>query len=556
MLSELFIQNLAVIEKTNIQFPMGLTVFTGETGAGKSIVIDAINAILGRKITRESIRSGSEKAVISAVFTEIPEQVQQLLTEMGYDLEEGELIIQREISADSKSSARICGRPATVTSLRNIGDLLINIHGQHDNQLLLSSDTHIDLLDSFGGYSDQLEKYQKAYREYQAMEAEIRRLTTDEKEKAHRQDLLTFQVNELEQAALSPGEDEELEAERNLIRNSEKVFESLQQAYLALTGNEEFSGAADLLGDAGKSMIQVSEYMQDTSELSDKVVSASYEVEEMAEEIRGLIEDFEFNPAQLEMIEERLDEIHKLKRKYGTTIEEILAYFEQAKQELEEYETSDERLNQLLRDQNKVKQKLMQEGETLSALRKKAAEHFVETVSGELKFLDMPNVVLHVELDACPLNAKGAETVTFLMSTNLGEPPKPISKIASGGELSRIMLAIKNTLAGHDHIMTSIFDEIDTGVSGRAAQKIGLKLKQAAKGRQVICVTHSAQIAALADHHCLIEKSTKNGRTFTQVRPLDFEGRKQEVARIMGTDKITDLMLENAEQMIRMGMER
>lgn len=555
MLSELFIQNLAVIEKTNIQFPMGLTVFTGETGAGKSIVIDAINAILGRKITRESIRTGSEKAVISAVFTEIPRQVQQLLAEMGYDIEEEELIIQREISLDSKSSARICGRPATVSSLRSIGDLLINIHGQHDSQLLLSPESHIDLLDGFGGYSGQLEKYQAAYREYRALEAEIRRLSTDEKEKAHRQDLLSFQVGELEQANLSVGEDEELEAERNLIRNSEKVFECLQQAYLALTGNEDFNGASDLLGDAGKSMIQASEYMTDAAELSDRVVSASYEVEEMAEEIRGLIDDFDFDPTQLELIEERLDEIHKLKRKYGSTIEEILEYFEQAKQELEEYETSDERLNQLLRDQNKVKQRLIAESEALSTLRKKAAKRFVDSVSEELKFLDMPNVVLHVELSSCPLNAKGAETAAFFMSTNLGEPPKPISKIASGGELSRIMLAIKNTLAEHDHIMTSIFDEIDTGVSGRAAQKIGLKLKQAAKGRQVICVTHSAQIAALADHHCLIEKSTKNGRTFTEVRSLDFEGRKQEVARIMGTDKITDLMLENAEQMIRMGME-
>lgn len=555
MLSELFIQNLAVIEKTNIQFSMGLTVFTGETGAGKSIVIDAINAILGRKITRESIRTGSDKAVISAVFTDIPEQVQKVLSELGYETEDGELIIQREISMDSKSSARICGRPATVSSLRNIGDLLINIHGQHDSQTLLSQESHIDLLDSFGGYEKELKEYQDSYREYRKIEAEIHRLSTDEKEKIHRQDLLAFQVQELEQANLSIGEDEELETERNIIRNSEKIFESLQQAYLALTGNEDFNGACDLLNDAGKSMAQASEYMPDTSELSDKVISASYEIEEIAGDIRDLIEDFDFDPSQLEAIEDRLNEIYKLKRKYGSTIEEILAYYEQAKQELEAYETSDERLHQLLYHQEKIKQQLIDKSEILTDLRKKSAKRFTSTVAEELKFLDMPNVVLHIDITPCPLNLKGAENVTFLMSTNLGEPPKPISKIASGGELSRIMLAIKNTLAEHDHIMTSIFDEIDTGVSGRAAQKIGLKLKQAAKNRQVICVTHSAQIAALADNHCLIEKSTRNGRTFTEVKTLDFNGRKHEVARIMGTDQITELMLENAEQMILKGME-
>lgn len=554
MLAEIFIQNLAVIEQTTIPFEIGLNVFTGETGAGKSIVVDAINAILGRKVSREIVRTGAEKAVVQAFFRELPPHIHTALQELGYDAEEGELTITREISADGGSTARLNGRAVTVGVLRQLGDLLIHIHGQNDNQVLLAANRHIHLLDSFGNYGNLLEEYRQTYRLYRSILQEIERFSTDEREKEHRQDLLRFQIGELEQADLQPDEEEELLSERKVIRNAEKIYDSLQQAYFALAGSDEFDGAIQLSSNAGDAAGDAAVYLADAAEPSEKLTALSYELDAVADEIRSMMEQVEFEPERLNEIEVRLDEIHTLKRKYGSTVEEVLQYLDSAKEELEQIETSDERLGELNRERKKIKDMLYELANRLTDKRKTASKQFTEKIAKELQFLDMPNVKMEILFTPADPGPDGAESVDFLISANLGEPPKPIAKIASGGELSRIMLAIKNTLAGKDAVMTSIFDEIDAGVSGRAAQKIGLKLKEASKGRQVICVTHSAQIASLANVHFLIEKTTRSNRTFTEVHALDFDGRVEEVARIMGTDTVTDLMRQNAAEMIRNGM--
>ena len=555
MLSEIYIQNLAVIEKANIRFTMGLNIFTGETGAGKSIVVDSISAVLGQRVSREVVRTGCEKAVIMGVFRDLSKEAADKLQEFGYELEDGQLIVQREIQVDGKNSARLCGRPVNLSVLKEICNDLVNIHGQHDSQTLLSPDRHMGILDNCGGYQDTLDNYQRTFADLRSVVMEMKRLATDEMEKEQRKDLLSYQINEIESAALEPGEDETLEAELKALQNYSRIAGELGKAYQYLNGGDERDGAVDLLSGANDSLTSTAALYEELEPLSASLQDLYYGTQEIAGKIESFLEGFDFDPARLTYLEDRQDEIKKLKRKYGETIQEILVFQEKAQAELATIENADALLDELSEKRHALMETAKQKAAALSEERKNAAKRFVRSIEEELKFLDMPNVVLDAALTPCKMNRFGQETVEFMISTNLGEPPKPLSKIASGGELSRIMLAIKNALADKDHIPTMIFDEVDTGVSGRAAQKIGLKLKEVSHNKQVICVTHLAQIAALADTHLLIEKKAKNDRTYTEVSELDMEGRKREVARIMGTGQMTDLMLQSAEDLIRGGRE-
>ncbi len=555
MLAELFIENLAVIEKTSIRLNTGLNVFTGETGAGKSIVIDAVGAVLGRRASREMVRHGTDKAFISARFTALPDAVLQKITQAGMETEDGALIVSREIFADGKSAARMMGRPVTAAFLREVGDLLINIHGQHENQVLLAPERHLPILDSYGDHADLLVRYEACYRKVLSLKREIRRLTVDGQEKARRIAELGEQAQEIEDAALLPDEEAQLTMRRAEYRNAAKIAEALQRAYQLLEGEESEGGALSLTQSAAQYCGYAAEYSPRAGELFDRLDAASAELDSVKDVLDSLLEEMQFDPAQLEQIENRIDLIRRLKHKYGGTEEIVIKSGEQARAALAQIELSDERLSELNAEAAKIYPQLLRLAEELTASRKKAADHFAESVGEELRFLDMPNVKLSVSMEEGKPGPHGRDSVKFLISTNVGEPPKPIARIASGGELSRMMLAVKNTLAERDEIPTMIFDEIDTGVSGRAAQKIGLKLKQAARHRQVLAVTHSAQVAALADTQYLIRKENDGKRTFTNVFPLDEEARIDEVARIMSTDRITDLMRETARQMIEAGKD-
>lgn len=550
MLTGLFIENLAVIEKVYIDFNQGFTVFTGETGAGKSIVVDAINGILGGRCSKEIVRNGTDKAIIIASFRDVPKEVSAMVTEYGIEIEDAELIIQREVTITGKSSARVCGRPVTVTFLREIGEYLINIHGQHDNQVLLSPGQHIEILDHFAELEDTLEQYKKNFKRLNTIERELKTINENVSQKAQKSDMLNFQIDEIEQAELEPGEDSELENESRAIKNSTRILESLHQAYQALNGEDEMSGACDLLNQASLALEYTGEYYEDLQEAAERLRSVTYEAEEVQRYLSSRLGDYEFDQSRLDAVESRLDELFKLKRKYGSTVEEILEHLEKCKAELEQIELYDVRQNELMVEQKRLLRNSAELANELSQKRKDAANRFIESVSSELEFLNMRGVALAVSIEEVSFGINGKDKIEFLISTNVGMPPKPIAKIASGGELSRIMLAIKNALADKDKIPTLIFDEVDSGVSGSAAQKIGLKLKQVSKYRQILSVTHLAQIAALADNHYKIRKSVKEDRTFTEVILLDNEQRIKEVARIMSTGKITDLMLKNAEEMI------
>lgn len=553
MLAELFIENLAVIEKTSIRLNTGLNVFTGETGAGKSIVIDAVGAILGRRVSREMVRHGTDRAVISARFTELPDAAAKKLAEAGIGTEDGSLIVSREIFADGKSAARVMGRPVTAAFLREVGDLLVNIHGQHENQVLLSPERHLPILDSYGGHGALLARYEACYRKVLSLKREIRKLTVDEQEKAHKIEELTQKAEEIEDAALLPDEEAKLAVRRTEYRNAAKIAEALQRAYQLLDGEEGEGGALSLTQSAAQYCGYAAEHSPRANELFDRLDAAAAELDSVKDALDSLLEEMQFDPAQLEQIENRIDLIRRLKRKYGDTEEAVTQSGEQARAKLAQIELSDERLSELNAEAAEVYPQLLKLSEELTAARKRAAGRFVESVGEELRFLDMPNVKLSVSMSEGKPGPHGRDSAEFLISTNVGEPPKPIARIASGGELSRMMLAVKNTLAERDEIPTMIFDEIDTGVSGRAAQKIGLKLKQAARCRQVLAVTHSAQVAALADTQYLICKQNDGKRTFTNVVLLNEAARIDEVARIMSTDRITDLMRETARQMIEAG---
>ena len=549
MLSTLQIENIAVIERAEIEFGPGFNVLTGETGAGKSILIDAIHAVLGERTSRELIRTGCRQGRVTAEFTELPASLSKTLEEMGLAYEpEDALVIQRTLSSDGKSTARINGQAATASMLKELAGTLVNIHGQHDNQGLLQPECHYLYIDRqlppsvFQAYAAAYDKMRAAAKAYKALDL-------DEGEKARQAELLSFQVKELEQAQLRPGEREELTARRTALRNSEKIAVAVQGAYQCLQGADELPGAVSLVQEAAEYIREGGRYLEPLSDHAGKLAELSYELADLASEINRAGEEAECNPAELEQIEERLDLLYRLSQKYGETEEDMLAYLEKAQKKLEGITLSEQRMAELGRQLEEAYHWVMKEGAALSAERKRAAKRFAEAVCRELSFLNMPHVEFLVDFQEKKPGRTGLDQIEFFISANPGEPPKPLAKIASGGELSRIMLAIKSVLASYDPVGTMIFDEIDTGISGSAAQKVGVKLRQTAKSAQVICVTHLAQIAALADRHLLIEKQVKAGRTFTSVEPLDHEGRKYELARIMGA-VITESTLQSAEEML------
>jgi DNA repair protein RecN (Recombination protein N) len=553
MLVRLQIENVAVIEKAEVEFDHGFNVLTGETGAGKSIVIDAINLVLGERSNKEIIRTGANTASVIAVFDGLSEETKNQICELGYACEEDNtLFIQRDISADGKGTCRISGRLATVSTLKEIGKLLVNIHGQHDNQALLSAEKHIIYLDKYSLIENNIDEYRKQYDLMIKTKSELNSLKTGEEEKERRIDLLKYQINDIEAANLHIGEEEELSNQKALYLNSEKITSAVSVAYEYTYGGEAI-GAQQLLSQAADILSDAEKYFPELQNISQRLSDASFEVEECISQLREIADNLEYNPASIDDIEVRLDTIFRLKRKYGNSAELILEYLNKAREELETYENSEFKIEGLTKKYNEYKSCAKKLAKEISKIRRESAIKMEQLVKDELAFLDMPSIKFVVSFDELSeLSPLGLDKVEFLISANPGESPRPLAKIASGGELSRIMLSIKNVLADQDDIDTLIFDEIDSGVSGRAAQKIGMKLKQVSKGRQIICVTHLAQIASQADRHMLINKEVSNNRTFTTLIPLDFEGRKAEIARIMGGANITKLTLDSAEEMLKM----
>ncbi|MBR2740605.1 MAG: DNA repair protein RecN [Oscillospiraceae bacterium] len=552
MLRELDIENVAVIEKANVRFYEGLNVLTGETGAGKSILIDSINAILGNRTTKDIVRSGTQKSVIFASFDDVPEAAAEAMRENGYDCD-GELILQREITADGKSSCRINGRPATASTVRELCQDLVNIHGQMDNQELLRPEMHIHVLDRYAEDHELLNAYSDLFRELMEVKKEIEKLSTDDADKEARMDLLRYHIDEISRAELEEYEEEELQKRRNLIKNSEKYLDALNEAYTVLNGSESDSseGAISRLYSAVSTLEHIQGLSEDMDSCSTKLSNVYYELTEISSEIGDQLSRFDFDVNELNSIEDRLDQIFRLKRKYGNSIPEILDYLVSAQEELESIETSDERLAQLRVRFDELKGRTVKAARELSAERKAAFLRFEAQIKSELEFLNMPNVDFVVNWQqARELTATGLDIVEFYISANAGEDPRPLARIASGGELSRIMLAIKSVMADKDAIPTLIFDEIDTGVSGTGSQRIGSKLRQTSRDHQIICVTHSAQVAAYAHAQLKIEKSVSDGRTYTSVRTLDKEERVREIARIISGENITDTALRNASEML------
>ncbi len=551
MLLSLKIENIAIIEHAEIEFDSGLNVLTGETGAGKSIIIDSINAILGERTSRELIRRGAEQARVSAVFADIGLPVNAKLIE--YDIEipaDGTLLLQRSISLDGRNTCRINGAPATVAMLKHLGGCLINIHGQHDNQALLSPEGHYVFIDSVADNGLLLDTYKTAYSRLRALEKELAVSSMDQAEKSRRLDLLNYQIDELESAGLQVGEQEELTARRNLYQNAGNVISRLQEAYDTLNGTEDSSGARQQLEFSAVCLDTAAVYYAELEKTAETIHGMSFDIDEFILQIRDAIETLDYNPAELEQIEERLDALYRLSRKYGNTEEEMINFLEQSINEKNKITLSDERSVALLSEISAAKKQMDSLSLALSERRCAAGKHFAANIKSELDYLDMPAVTFVVEQSPVPYSASGADKIEFLISANTGELPKPLAKIASGGELSRIMLAIKNVLSVKDDVGTLIFDEIDAGVSGRAAQKVAMKLRQVSKGRQVVCVTHLAQIAAQADNHLQISKSVHDGKTYTKVEKLNMEGRKNELARIIGGLSVTQLQLQSAEEML------
>ena len=547
MLRLLHIENIAVIEQADILFEDGFNVLTGETGAGKSIVIDAISAILGERAYRDMIRTGKNKASVRAIFDRVPELA--WFADNGVPFEQ-ELTVRREIYLDGKNDCRVNGVPVTVGALKKLGLRLINIHGQHDSAALFDEASHLTLLDCFACDEALLEQYAAQYQTVQSLQREINRLSMDESEKLRRMESLKFQIDEITRASLTPGEDETLEARRKLVQNAEKLSDGLHDAALGLNGDDETEGAAALLAQAERALSRLTRYDESLAQLHATVSDLMYQVQDAAEQVSDKIYSLSYSADELERIEERLDTIHRLRRKYGATCEDILAYCAKAQRELEEIEFADERMEQLKRKLRSAQQAAWDAAKVLRAARKTAAEVLTERILRELADLDMKKVQFSCVFSETELTPLGADAVAFYMSANLGEALKPLSKVASGGELARIMLALKNVLAERDKVPTLIFDEVDTGVSGRAAQRVAEKLRAVSKNKQVLCVTHLPQLAALADTHFLIEKSERDGRTFTAVTPLDFDGRKRELARIIGGTSITETTLQSAAEML------
>ena len=550
MLELLHIENIAVIESADIQFRPGFNALTGETGAGKSIVIDAMGAVLGGRTSRELIRTGADKAFVSAVFSGVSDGLAGL-TENGIAPDEdGNLLLQREIAGDGKNVCRANGRPITVAQLRAIGAELLNIHGQHDGTALLDEEQHSAYLDRFGRMEPVLTEYRIHYDAMSALKAQIRALQMDEAEKARRMDSLRFQIDELERAQLVAGEEEELTARRNLLRNGEKYLSALSGADWCLSGDDESAGAVNQLRDAEEALYGIRNLSDDLSELFKRLENLRSEVYDLAEVIRDKRAEFDFSPAELDAVESRSDLLYRLKKKYGATVEDMLAYLETCRTELDAMETADDTLILLQQKLKKAEAAVAEAGAVLTQERKAAATLLERRIQTELQELDMHKVRFAIDFAPKEPAADGCDTIRFLMSANVGEDLRPIAKIASGGELARIMLALKNVLAEQEAIGTLVFDEVDTGVSGRAAQRVAEKLAQVSRRKQVLCVTHLPQLAAMADTHFSVEKGEANGRTYTKVVELDRERRKAELARITGGAKVTEALLESAGELL------
>ncbi len=552
MLSLLHIENIAVIEAADIAFDRGFNALTGETGAGKSIVIDAIGAVIGERTSRDLIRTGARSASVRAVFRALPELDWFAQYGAAPD-EEGELLVSREIFPDGRNSCRVNGKVVTVAQLRQLGTQLLNIHGQHDGQLLMDPESHLGYLDSFGDLQESLADYRIYYDQVAALRREIASLQMNEAEKARRLDTLNYQIRELERANLRTGEEEELLERRNLLRAAEKLQDALHEIHVALLGGDRQDGVLSLLSDAEGAVRTAARYTDRFSALSEGLVQLSIEAEAVAAELREQEYQFDFTTEDLDQVEERLDQIHRLKRKYGSTEEDMLTFLEDCRRELDEITTADDTIARLERKLVDAKAEAKRRGKALSQLRREKATELQGRIASELADLDMPRVRFEVQFSpkgGLGMDESGMDEVQFLMSANVGEALKPIHKIASGGELARIMLGLKNVLAENEPVTTMIFDEVDTGVSGRAARKVAIKMAAIARSKQVLCVTHLPQIASMADTHFSVEKAVENNRTYTVVTQLDRPARRLELARLSGGAEVTEAMLQSAEELL------
>ena len=549
MLSSLQIENVAVIQKANVHFEKGLNVLTGETGAGKSILIDSINAILGNRTSKDLVRTGAAKAVIRAAFENVPPAVLDSLEKAGYERSEA-LLLSREITAEGKSTCRINGMPATAAILRELCGGLININGQHDSVGLLNPAHHESILDDYAQNRTEYQEYYAVYRELVKIKRELDAQITDESEKQRRIDLLSYQVQEIEDAALTAGEEQTLESRRKVLSNASTIRDRIAQCYALLSGDDETPGAVDLLGEASNAVDAAAQLDGELSTSAGQLLDLYYNAKDAAADLIGRLDAYETNDAELDEIEQRIDLIYKLKRKYGDTVEDIIAFGQKAREELELIQSSQERVEHLQAEQHRLYVLAREKAETLTQTRLKAFEELNKRISGTLDFLNMPGVRMTLHHARGPLASHGQDSIEFYISTNPGEAPKPLAKIASGGELSRITLAIKNAMADKDAVPTVIYDEIDSGVSGKAASRIGEVLRQSAEGHQILCITHTAQIAALADCHLLIQKNIANERTYTEIHPLDEDGRVDALAHLISGDHVTELSRANAREML------
>ena len=549
MLSSLQIENVAVIQKANVHFEKGLNVLTGETGAGKSILIDSINAILGNRTSKDLVRTGAAKAVIRAAFENVPPAVLDSLEKAGYERSEA-LLLSREITAEGKSTCRINGMPATAAILRELCGGLININGQHDSVGLLNPAHHESILDAYAQNRTEYQEYYTVYRELVKIKRELDAQITDESEKQRRIDLLSYQVQEIEDAALTAGEEQTLESRRKVLSNASTIRDRIAQCYALLSGDDETPGAVDLLGEASNAVDAAAQLDGELSTSAGQLLDLYYNAKDAAADLIGRLDAYETNDAELDEIEQRIDLIYKLKRKYGDTVEDIIAFGQKAREELELIQSSQERVEHLQAEQHRLYVLAREKAETLTQTRLKAFEELNKRISGTLDFLNMPGVRMTLHHARGPLASHGQDSIEFYISTNPGDAPKPLAKIASGGELSRITLAIKNAMADKDAVPTVIYDEIDSGVSGKAASRIGEVLRQSAEGHQILCITHTAQIAALADCHLLIQKNIANERTYTEIHPLDEDGRVDALAHLISGDHVTELSRANAREML------
>ena len=554
MLSCLQIENVAVIQKAEVHFQPGLNVLTGETGAGKSILIDSINAILGNRTSKDLVRTGASKAVIRASFAQIPDVVLDKLEAAGYE-RSAELLLSREITAEGKSSCRINGMPTTAAVLRELCGGLININGQHDSVGLLNPAHHLSILDDYAQNAKLYQEYYVLYRSLVKVKKELDAMITDEAEKQRRIDLLSYQVQEIEEAGLTAGEEQTLEARRKVLANASTIRDRVAKAHALLSGDDDTPGAVDLLGEASNAMDTAAQLDESLSGMSGTLMDLYYSAKDAAAELIDRLDAYDTNDAELDEIEQRLDLLYRLKRKYGDTVEDIIAFGQKAREELEQIQFSEQRHDQLQAEKLRLYGLAREKAEALTQTRLKAFDELNARITDTLQFLNMPGVRMTLHHARGPLASHGQDSVEFYISTNAGEAPKPLARIASGGELSRITLAIKNALADRDAVPTVIYDEIDSGVSGKAAGRIGEVLRQSAQGHQILCITHTAQIAALADCHLLIQKNVTNDRTYTEIHPLDTEGRVEALARLISGDHVTELSRANAREMLGTGRQ-